>query len=68
MVTYREGNQPQRIYAFVWGTNGHLFVNWWDGSHWAWADQGIPPGTAVQGDPGESRTGREPNHSEYMLS
>jgi hypothetical protein len=52
VVTYREGSQPQRIYAFVWGTNGHLFVNWWDGSHWAWADQGIPPGTAAQGDPG----------------
>jgi hypothetical protein len=33
------------IYAFVVGHNGHLYVNYWDGSAWHWADQGTPQGT-----------------------
>jgi hypothetical protein len=39
-ITYREGNQPQRIYVFVRGVDGHLHVNFWDGVQWSWADQG----------------------------
>ena len=34
----------QRPYAFVGGSDGHLWVNWWDGANWNWADQGIPGG------------------------
>jgi len=45
VITYRDG--PQRIYAFVAGTNGHLYVNYWNGAQWNWADQGTPPGTTL---------------------
>ena len=51
-ITYREGTQPQRIYAFVRGQNNHLYVNYWNGAQWQWADQGTPPGTTVTGQPG----------------
>jgi hypothetical protein len=40
-----------RIYAFVRGSDGHLYVNFWDGAQWNWADQGVPPTTTVGGDP-----------------
>ncbi len=46
VITYLEGTR-QRIYAFVRGANGRLFVNWWNGSVWQWADQGAPSGTTV---------------------
>jgi hypothetical protein len=45
VITYAA--DKQRIYAFARGGNGHLFVNYWDGSQWKWADQGTPPGTTV---------------------
>ena len=38
-------------YVFVRGADGHLCVNWWDGSKWNWADQGTPPGTTTSGNP-----------------
>src|SRR5262249_30465631 len=38
--------------AFVSEANGHLAVNYWDGSAWHWADQGVPPGSTVKGSPG----------------
>jgi hypothetical protein len=47
VITYREGTQPQRIYAFVGGADGHLYVNYWNGSQWKWVDQGTPTGTAM---------------------
>ena len=49
VITYREGTQPQRIYAFVRpNDSAELYVNYWDGSPpWQWADQGTPPGTNV---------------------
>ena len=37
----------QRPYAFVVGSDGHLWVNWWDGSQWQWAHQGVPDGQLV---------------------
>src|SRR5262249_22239855 len=52
VITYKDGAQPQRTYAFVRGANGKLYVNFWKGSQWEWADQGMPPGTSVVGDPG----------------
>ena len=29
--------QPLRLHP---GTDGHLWVNWWDGNSWRWSDQG----------------------------
>ena len=28
------------LYVFVRRPDGHLWVNWWNGSSWSWADQG----------------------------
>ncbi|MGH3940953.1 MAG: hypothetical protein ACRDTG_20410 [Pseudonocardiaceae bacterium] len=42
---------PEFIYAFIGGTNGHLFVNYWEGVMWKWADLGVPPGTTMSGTP-----------------
>jgi hypothetical protein len=41
VITFQQDGK-QLIYAFVNATNGHLYVNYWDGSHWHWADQGKP--------------------------
>ena len=35
-------SSSQRPYAFVRSSDGHLWVNWWNGSQWAWANQGVP--------------------------
>jgi hypothetical protein len=32
----------QRPYAFVQGSDGNLWVNWWNGSQWNWSNQGKP--------------------------
>jgi hypothetical protein len=52
VVTYDLGpglhGDTRRIYAFVAGQNGHLYVNYWDGSAWHWADQGTPPSTKLE--------------------
>jgi hypothetical protein len=37
----------QHIYVFVIGNTGHLYVNYWDGYQWKWADQGTPPGASI---------------------
>jgi hypothetical protein len=37
----------QRPYAFVIGSDGHLWVDWWNGSAWGWADLGKPAGVAI---------------------
>jgi hypothetical protein len=42
-------NAEQRPYAFVRGSDGHLWINWWDGGAWHWADQGTPQGANVTG-------------------
>jgi hypothetical protein len=35
----------QQIFAFVLATkDDHLWMNWWDGSQWAWVDHVGPPG------------------------
>ena len=42
----------KRPYAFVIGSDGHLWLNWWNGSQWGWANQGnppVPPGQTVIG-------------------
>src|SRR5215469_7807845 len=45
-ITYSNPNGRQVIFAFVVGPNGHLYVNYWDGFRWNWADQGLPPNIA----------------------
>jgi hypothetical protein len=47
IVSYLEGS-TRRIYVFALGEDGHLYVNWWDGARWRWADQG-KPGIAMTG-------------------
>ena len=51
VITYLQGS-TQRIYAFDRGANDNLYVNYWDGSVWHWADQGTPSGVPLAGDPG----------------
>jgi hypothetical protein len=41
VITYNQ-NGTQLIYAFANASNGHLYVNNWDGSKWHWADQEKP--------------------------
>jgi hypothetical protein len=48
VTTYRDGN-TQFIHAFMRGGNGRLYVNFWNGSVWQWADQGTPSGTIIHG-------------------
>jgi hypothetical protein len=44
-ITYLDNQGAQRIYVFTVGANdGHLYIYFWDGNRWAWADQGTPPG------------------------
>jgi hypothetical protein len=38
------------LFAFVRGSDGHLYQNFWDGSEWTWYDQGTP-GVDLAGDP-----------------
>jgi hypothetical protein len=46
-ITYLDASGNQRIYSFASGNNSHLVVNYWDGFHWHWADQGLPAGTTA---------------------
>src|SRR5690348_231580 len=39
----------QRPYAFMWASDGNLWVNWWDGRAWHWANQGTPPSVGLSG-------------------
>jgi hypothetical protein len=39
-----DGGRP---YAFVKGSDGNLWVNWWSGSAWGWSNQGRPGGVAI---------------------
>jgi len=38
-VTVINGTLP---YAFVKGSDGNLWVNWFDGSTWIWSNQQVP--------------------------
>jgi hypothetical protein len=57
-------NASQRPYAFVQASDGHLWVNWWDGNAWHWADQGTPPGKTVTGKVGTITVKDNPNSSQ----
>lgn len=42
----------QKIYCFTAGLNdSSLYVNYWDGTAWHWANQGVPPNTVVASTP-----------------
>jgi hypothetical protein len=36
----------------VQGSDGNLWVNWWDGAQWIWANQGKPAGVNISGPEG----------------
>ena len=40
-------NAAQRPYAFVKGSDGQLWLNWWDGAAWHWSNQGTPPSVKI---------------------
>ena len=42
IITYL-GLGQELVDAFVTDANGHLYVNYWDGLAWHWADQGPAP-------------------------
>jgi hypothetical protein len=50
VITFKDDAGIQRIYAFVQApqSNTRLFVNYWDGMQWQWADLGTPPGTYLK--------------------
>lgn len=37
----------ERPYVFVSGTDGNLWLRWWDGSNWHWRNQGTPSSTTT---------------------
>jgi hypothetical protein len=39
-------------YAFVKGSDGQLWLSWWDGSAWHWTNLGTPPATEIAGSVG----------------
>jgi hypothetical protein len=39
----------QRPYAFVRGGDGNLWVHWWTGRYWGWANQGSASGGVTDG-------------------
>src|SRR3984893_8871559 len=41
----------QRPYAFVAGSDGNLWLNWWDGAQWHWSNQDKPPGLVIVAGP-----------------
>jgi photosystem II stability/assembly factor-like uncharacterized protein len=50
VVTYMEG-YGQKIYAFVLGDDGNLYVHYRSGDNWYWANQGRPEGGAITSAP-----------------
>jgi len=46
-MSIRTGSYDGRPFVFTRASDGHLWVNWWDGSAWHWNDQGTPPGLTV---------------------
>jgi len=52
VVTCRHTGAEQ-IYAFVLGSDHHLYLRMWNagGGTWSWRDLGVPPRTTVRSDP-----------------
>jgi hypothetical protein len=51
VVAYADSAENERLYVFARGSDGHLYVNYWNGA-WHWADQGKPTTAPITGDPG----------------
>ncbi len=51
----------QKIYAFVRGATGGLYINHWTGWQWKWIAQGTPQGTTVESTLPGAITYRESN-------
>ena len=68
VVTYKEGTQPRRVYAFVRGRDQRLYVNFWDGTRWLWADQGTPPGTTMADSTPAAVTFKDPNQPQRIYA
>lgn len=43
-VTYVDSLNTRRVSAFVRGTDGHLWLNHFNGATWTWIDHGLPAG------------------------
>jgi hypothetical protein len=43
--------QNEKLYAFIRGTDNHLYMDYWNGSVWSWVDQGPQPSAAMASDP-----------------
>jgi hypothetical protein len=41
-MSYADAAGVQHLYVFAEGGTEHIYVNWWDGGAWHWADQGTP--------------------------
>jgi hypothetical protein len=57
---FRSAPIQQRPYAFVRTSDNHLWVDWWNGSNWNWADQGTPTGATVAGPVGTLTVDQRP--------
>jgi hypothetical protein len=44
-------SKTEYLSAFVTGTNGHVFENYWNGSAWTWDDLGAPTGVTISSAP-----------------
>ena len=54
-------NAAQRPYAFVVGSDGKLWINWWDSAAWHWANQGTPPSASIAASVGVLTVMDDPN-------
>jgi hypothetical protein len=50
-ATYDNASGQHIVDIFARGSDGHLYLCYFNGSQWQWADQGRPDGGAVQGTP-----------------
>jgi hypothetical protein len=50
-VSYQSASDKRWIHVFVTGEDHKLYMNFWDGSQWKWADYGKPPTALLMGNP-----------------
>ena len=67
-ITYPRLLGPQRIYVFGTAGNGHLFVHYWDGFNWYWADQQLPVGASVVYNPTAITYANGPQQALYVFA
>lgn len=62
------GGANQQIYVFAEASNGDLVVNYWTGSAWQWADQGLPAGATAVYTPTAITYASGPNRLIYVFA